>query len=98
MSRLFPCIPIFRGFFVIKSVKKCVYVMLKMALVLVKNVFFWFEKSINKLGVLGNPKTYCSRMHARTHARTHTYTHTTAFRLCEVGCTNVITLPRIMGT
>ena len=40
MSGLFPCIPIFRGFFRLKSVKKCVCVVgLKNALLLVKSVF-----------------------------------------------------------
>ena len=44
MCRLFPCIPIFRGFFELKSVKKCVCVLvLKIALLLAK-YFFWCEK------------------------------------------------------
>ena len=35
MYKLFPCIPIFRGFFLLKVQKGCVYViMLKIALVL----------------------------------------------------------------
>ena len=37
MYRLFPCIPIFRGFFLLKVQKGCVYViMLKIALALFK--------------------------------------------------------------
>ena len=39
MCRLFPCIPIFRGVFLLKSVKKCVCVLvLKITLLLVENV------------------------------------------------------------
>ena len=38
MFRLFPCIPIFKGFFLLKVQKECVYViMLKIALLLIKN-------------------------------------------------------------
>ena len=50
MCRLFPCIPIFKGFFWLKSVKKCVYViMLKIALLLVKNLCFGVKKGISEL-------------------------------------------------
>ena len=50
MCRLFPCILIFKGFF-IKSVKKCVCVVeLKIALLLLKNVFINVGKDISKLG------------------------------------------------
>ena len=64
MCRLFPCIPIFRGFCLIKNYKKkCVCViMLKMALLLVKNVCFDVKKGISDLGVLGSPKTYWSSL------------------------------------
>ena len=48
MSRLFPCIPIFRGFFLLKVQKGCVYVItLKIVLVLVKNVLFGLKKGIS---------------------------------------------------
>ena len=50
MCRLFPCIPIFRGFFLLKSVKKmfmCGWV--KITLLLVKNVFFDVKKGISEL-------------------------------------------------
>ena len=44
MYRLFPCIPIFRVFFLLKVQNGCVYViMLKIALVLVK-IYVWSEK------------------------------------------------------
>ena len=48
MCGLFPCIPIF-FFFPLKSVKKwaCV-IMLKIALLLVKNVFFGLNEGISK--------------------------------------------------
>ena len=53
MCRLFPCMSIFRGVFLLKSVKKkkkkCVHViMLKIALLLVKNVCFALKKDISK--------------------------------------------------
>ena len=50
MYRLVPCIPIFRGFFLLKVQKECVYVMmLKIALVLVKNVLLGLKKGISGL-------------------------------------------------
>ena len=50
MCRLFPCIPIFRGVFLLKVQKECVYViMLKIKLVLVKNMFFGLKKGISEL-------------------------------------------------
>ena len=50
MCMLFPCIPIFRGVFLLKSVKRmCICDYVKIALVLVKNVFFQFEKGISEL-------------------------------------------------
>ena len=49
MYRLFPCIPIFRGFFLLKVQKGCVYViMLKIALVLFK-ICFDVKKCISRL-------------------------------------------------
>ena len=48
MCRLFPCIPIFRRFFLLK---KCVCVMgLKIVLLLVKDVFINVREGISKLG------------------------------------------------
>ena len=48
MYRLFPCIPIIREFFQLKLQKECVYViMLKITLVLLKNVFFGLKKGIS---------------------------------------------------
>ena len=46
----FPCIPIFRGVFLIKKCfKKCVCVVgLKIALILVKNLFFGVKKGISE--------------------------------------------------
>ena len=50
MCRLFLCIPIFRGVFLLKSVEKCAYViMLKIALLLVKNLFFDLNECISEL-------------------------------------------------
>ena len=52
MCRLFPCLPIFKGVFLLKVQKKCVYViMLKIALVLAKNVFFDVEKGISEYDI-----------------------------------------------
>ena len=52
MCRLFLCLPIFKGVFLLKVQKKCVYViMLKIALVLAKNVFFDVEKGISESDV-----------------------------------------------
>ena len=49
MCMLFPCIPIFRGVFLLKSVKRmCICDYVKIALVLVKNAFFRFKKGISK--------------------------------------------------
>ena len=49
MCGLFPCIPIFFFFFSLKSVKKWAWViMLKIALLLVKNVFFGLNEGISK--------------------------------------------------
>ena len=48
MYRLVPCIPIFRGFFLLKVQKGCVYViMLKIALVLVKIYVLVGKKGIS---------------------------------------------------
>ena len=50
MCRLFPCIPIFRGFFLLKMRKKCVYViMLKIALELFKIYVLVGKKGISGL-------------------------------------------------
>ena len=50
MCRLFPCIPIFRCFFLLKVQKECVYViMLKLALVLFKIHVLVRKKGTNKL-------------------------------------------------
>ena len=49
MYRLFSCIPIFRGVFLLKSLKKCVCVVaLKIALLLVKNLFFDVKKGMSE--------------------------------------------------
>ena len=51
MCRLFPCIPIFRGFFWLKSVKRNVFAMgLKNAMLPMKSVFINVKKGISKLG------------------------------------------------
>ena len=54
MYRLFPCIPIFRGFFLLKVQKGCVYViMLKIALVLVKIYVLMYKRvtALEKKGI-----------------------------------------------
>ena len=49
MYRLVPCIPILGGGGGLKVQKECVYaIMLKIALVLVKNVFFGLKKGISE--------------------------------------------------
>ena len=48
MCRLIPCIPIFRGLFWLKSVNKCVCVLvLKITLLLAKNLFFGVKKCMS---------------------------------------------------
>ena len=48
MYRLVPWIPILGGFFLLKVQKGCVYlIMLKIALVLVKNVLFGLKKGVS---------------------------------------------------
>ena len=50
MSRLFPCMPIFKGFFLLKVQKECVYVvMLKIALLLFKIYVLVRKKGISGL-------------------------------------------------
>ena len=50
MCKLFPYIPIFRGVFLLKSVKKCLCVMgLKIALLLVKSVFINLGEGMSEL-------------------------------------------------
>ena len=60
MRGLFPCIPIFRGLFLIKKCKKnCVCVLvIKVTLLLVKNLFFVVKKGMSELRVLGSCKTH----------------------------------------
>ena len=60
MCRLFPCIPIFRGFFPIKKCKKmCLCDKIKKkTMLLMRNVFINVNKGISELGVLGSCKTY----------------------------------------
>ena len=49
MCGLFPCIPISRGVFLLKSVKKCVCVLVfKITLLLVKNLFFGVKKCMSR--------------------------------------------------
>ena len=66
MYRLFPCVPIFRGFFfLLKVQKECVYViMLKIALVLVKSMFFSLKKGISRLaGWVAQKNTAVAQKH-----------------------------------
>ena len=57
MCRLFLCIPIFRAFFIKKCKKNVFVVGVKIALLLVKNVFINVREGISKLGALGSNKT-----------------------------------------
>ena len=51
MCRLFTCIPIFRGFFRLKSVKKmCLCDIIKIALLTMKSVFINVKKDLSELG------------------------------------------------
>ena len=51
MCRLFPCIPIFRGFCRLKSVKKmCLCDIIKIALLPMKSVFINMKKGMSELG------------------------------------------------
>ena len=57
MFRLFPCIPILWVFFIKKCKKKCVCVVgLKIASLLVKNVYFGVKKGIGEILALGSCK------------------------------------------
>ena len=49
MYRLVPCIPIFRVFFIKSAKRMCICDYVKIALVLVKNVFFDMKKGISGL-------------------------------------------------
>ena len=60
MCRLFPCIPIFRGFFLLKSVKRmCICDYAKNRIGTCGKCIFWFEKRYKSIIALGSPKTYC---------------------------------------
>ena len=70
MCRLFPGIPIFSGFFSIKSVKKCACMVgLKIALLLVKNAFINVKKGMSELwrSVAARHTTFGNTF-AETHA------------------------------
>ena len=59
MCWLFPCIPVFRGFFGLKSVKKmCMCVGVKSSIVTYEKCMFWCEKGYKRILALGGPKTY----------------------------------------
>ena len=59
MCRLFPCIPIFRGF-LLKSVKRvCICDYDKNRIVTCEKCVFGFELGYKQKSVPGSPKTYC---------------------------------------
>ena len=61
MYSLFPCIPIFRMFFSLKSVKKmCMCGWVKNCIVTCEKFIFWCEKGYEWILAVGNPKTYYS--------------------------------------
>ena len=57
MRRLLPYIRIFKGFFLIKTGEKCVYVIM-LKITLWKMFFFLCEKGFKWIIALGSPKTY----------------------------------------
>ena len=60
MCRLFPCIPIFSGVFLIKKCKKmCMCVDVKNHIVTCENLYFGEKKGYKLILKLGSPKTYC---------------------------------------
>ena len=60
MSRLFPCIPIFRGVFFIKSAKRmCICNYVKIRIGTCKKCAFRFEKGYKRMSVPDSCKTYC---------------------------------------
>ena len=60
MCRLFSCIPIFKGFFLIRKCKNiCLRDIMKVSLLPVKSVFINVEKGMSELGGLTRPNTYC---------------------------------------
>ena len=58
MYRLFSCIPIFRGVFLLKSVKKmCMCGCVKNCIVTCEKFIFWCEKGYEWILALGGVKT-----------------------------------------
>ena len=62
MCRLLPFIPIFKGVFLLKLRKECIYmIMLKIALLLVK-ICFGGKKGYKRVSALGSCKINCSTL------------------------------------
>ena len=62
MCRLFPCIPIFRGYFWLKKCKKmCMRDYVKNRIVTCENVFFRFEWRHKRISGLGSPIIHYSQ-------------------------------------
>ena len=60
MYRLFPCIPIFRGFFIKSAKRMCICDYVKNRIGTFKNLCFDVKKRYKRINVLGC-KTNCSR-------------------------------------
>ena len=59
MYRLFPCIPIFRGFFIKSAKRMCICDYVKNRIGTCKKIVFQFEKGYKQIIALGSPKTCC---------------------------------------
>ena len=58
MYRLFPCIPIFRGFLLKSAKKMCICVGVKNHIVTCEKCIFWCEKGYERILALDSPKAY----------------------------------------
>ena len=59
MYRLFPCIPIFRCFFIKSTKRMCICDYVKNCIGTCKKCVFQFEKGYQRIIALGSPKTCC---------------------------------------
>ena len=60
MCRLFPCIPIFKGLFLIKNRKiMCIYDYVKNRIVTCENLCFGGKKGYKRISVPGSCKANC---------------------------------------
>ena len=59
MYRLFPCIPIFRGFFIKSAKRMCICDYVKNRIGTCEKCVFRFEKGYKRMNVQDSPKTLC---------------------------------------